>query len=338
MIRHAIQVLMAMLVFCGCAIGRLCAEEPFTSPSKVTNAALVYWQAFALLPELSEDDTELLIQLENDTKPLEKAETLLARSRLALNFTRHVKQDTPCRWELIEEGPSTLLPHLSKARLLARLLVLQAKVDAEARNDAAAVDHLTRALLIARNVDEGVLVQMLVGDAIESLVMDAAEMRLATLDGLSLEQFADALSNLPPRTKFSQAMRYERDVFAEWMRPIMTGDIEEARKKLKQLGVGSNSGDLVTILSGTKKNRMHRFEEFLAAYGKIIDASKLPLAKAEQEFKRLEASFEESANPLVRLLMPAVGRANERHLEIDSRFAKFEIAVRKAAKSAGKGN
>jgi hypothetical protein len=31
--------------------------------------------------------------------------------------------DTPCRWELIQNGTSTLLPHLSKARMLVRLLM-----------------------------------------------------------------------------------------------------------------------------------------------------------------------------------------------------------------------
>ena len=120
MFRRSIQLSFAMLLLCGSATERLCGEEPFTSPAKVTNAALVYWQAFALLPELSQEDTQLLGQIEKGAKPLDEAGSLLARSGLALHLTRCVKPHTPCRWELVEDGPVTLLPHLSKARLLAR--------------------------------------------------------------------------------------------------------------------------------------------------------------------------------------------------------------------------
>ena len=337
MLRHSIRLLTALVVCGGCVSGRLGAEEPFTSPAKVTNAALVYWQAFALLPQLSEDDTKLLSQIEKDAKPLEEAVPFLASSSEALQLTRNVKRDTPCRWELIEDGPNTQLPHLSKARLLARLLVLQAKVDANAGNSAVAVDHLSRAFLIARNVDEGVLVQMLVGGSIESLAIDAAHTLLKSSDGSSLDQFAKALSNLPTRTTFGQAISYERDLNAEWLRPIMTSDIETAREKLKQAGFLDDSFDLAAILSGTKENRTQRFEEMLAAYDQIIKAAKLPRPKAEQEFGRLAESFEESPNPLTRML-EAVFAANKPHAQIDARFTELEMAVREAAKSAGKNN
>ena len=335
MFRRSIQLLFATLLLYGLDTGRLCGEVPFTSPSKVTNAALVYWQAFAMLPELTEEDTRLLSQLEKDARPLVDAGPLLARSSTALNLTQALKPRTPCHWELIEDGPSTLLPHLGKARLLARLLVLQAKMDVESGNTEAAVDHLARALLVARNVDEGVLVQMLRGDSIESLVADTAQSLLPKLGASSRARFAEALSKLPTRTTFARAMSYERDVFAEWMRPIMTVEIEKARTALKRLGNGDDSPELRAILAGTKKERTQRFEEFLAEYGKTIEASKLPLPEASKEFERLEAAMQDSPNPLIRLLMPGVGGAYQKHAEVEARIVKLESAMRDADTSAG---
>lgn len=337
MTKYLLQLLIALVLFGGIC-GRLFAEEPFASPAKVTNAALVYWQAFALLPELSDGDTKLLSHLEKDEQPLNKAEPLLAGSRLALGLIRHVKPDTPCRWELIEDGPSTLLPHLSKARLLARLLILKARIDAKSGDRAMALDQLSQALLLARNVDDGVLVQMLVGDSIESLAVDAAQELLPTLDRRSRDRLSEAIVNLPPRATFGKAIMYERDVFAEWLRPIVSDDNEEAREKLKPMGAINDSADMAAILAETREQRTQWFNELLAAYGDIVKASRLPLPNANQEFIRLEQSFSESPNPLIRLFMPASSRARERHMQIDARLAELQTALQDAAKPEGKSS
>ena len=46
MIRPPLLLLFATSLLCGSATGLLRGEEPFAAPGKVTNAALVYWQAF----------------------------------------------------------------------------------------------------------------------------------------------------------------------------------------------------------------------------------------------------------------------------------------------------
>lgn len=320
-----------LIAFFSLLAGPLCGEEPFAADEGPSNAALVYWQAFAMLPELDTEETQLLAQVESGDKPVAAAKAILSRSGMANSLAKSVTPKTDCRWDLIKSGPGTLLPHLGKARLLARLMVLQARADAAAGNSSAAVDQLTAALLVARNVDEGVLIQMLVGDAIESLTLAAAEPLVAKLDAKALDQFADALSQLPPRTTVAQAIAYERDVFGLWLRPFLTGDAEKARA---MLAGDDNTFDIKGLLGGTKAERTRRFDEFISAYNKMIEASKLPPEKIHAEFERLELATTKSSNPLVRLLMPAVGRANVRHAEVDKSMAKFEKTVKDAANAA----
>ena len=327
--RKQLRTLLPLLVLFSNMAVKTRAEEPFVAPGQITNAALVYWQAFAFLPDLDEDETKLLQQAENDAEQLDKAKPLLSRTGTAINITQHVQPEVPCRWEMIEDGPGTLLPHLGKARLLARLIVLQAKLDVQAGEDAAAADHLASALLVARNVDGGVLVQMLVGDAIESKVIEATEDVMPELDEASLQRLSRSLAKLPARPSLGDAIRYERDIFAEWMRPVMTADADQAREKLKQLGM-SESAEMDAILAGSKKERSERFDEFVVEYGKLIEAGELPLPAAKKEFQRLEAALEKSSNPLVRMLMPAAGRAFERHTEVDRQFAMLQDALRDA--------
>ena len=303
--------------------------QPKMHSEKEENAALVYWQAFALLPELSGEDTKLLTDLEKGSELGVDARSLLTRSKTALSLISHLQPDMPCRWELIENGPSTLLPHLSKARTLARLLVLQARVDAESGKMEAAVDHLTQAFLVARNVDEGVLVQMVVGDAIESLAADVALSLLPKLDASSRDRFAEALSKLPKRTTFTQAMRHERDVFGRGAGKMMSDALE-------QLGKGEDSPAVRAILAGTEKRQAMWLEELLAEYDKVIEASELPLAEANKNFERIEEEVQDSSNPLIQLMMPSLVGTNQKHARVDARIAKLETRLRDAETSAGK--
>ena len=279
---------------------------------EMLNAALVYWQAFALLPELSEEDTKLLTNLEEGSQLGDDATSLLTRGETALNLISRLQPDTPCRWELIEDGPGTLLPHLSKARMLARLLILQARVDAESGEMEAAVDHLMQAFLVARNIDEGALVQMLVGDTIELLAADVAFSLLPRLNASSCGRFAEAFSTLPPRTTFARAMSYERDLFGRGAGRILSDALE-------QLGQAEDSPAVQAILTATKSKQEQWLEELLTEYDKVIEASKLPFAEANKELARLEAGVQGSPNPLIQLLMPSFVATNRRHAKVDAR-------------------
>jgi tRNA A-37 threonylcarbamoyl transferase component Bud32 len=291
---------------------------------KADNAALVYWQAFALLPELSDEESKLLTDLEKGAKPGDEARSLLTRSKTALSLISQIQPDMPCRWELVEDGVNTVLPHLSKARMLARLLVLQAGADAESGKTQAAVDHLTQAFLVARNVDDGVLVQMIVGDSIESRAADAALALLPKLDSSSRERFAAALAKLPPRTTFTQAVRNERDIFGRGAGKLMSDALE-------QLGTEKDSPAVRAVLAGTEEKQAILVEELLAEYDKVIEASTLPLPEADKELARLEEEVQDSSNPLIQLMMPALVGTNQKHAIVDARIAELKTKLGVAA-------
>jgi hypothetical protein len=212
--------------------------------------------------------------------------------------------------------------------MLARLLILQARMDAESGKTEAAVDHLTQAFLVARNVDEGVLVQMLVGDAIESLAADVAQSLLPKLGASSRGRFAEALSKLPIRTTFARAMIYERELFGRGAGRMLSDALE-------QLGKGEDSPTVQAILTATKRKQERWLEELLAEYDKITEASKLPLTKANKELARLEAEVQDSPNPLIQLLIPSLVGTNQKHAKVDARIAELETRLRDAETSAG---
>ena len=311
----------------------LCGQEPYAQPDKIDNAALVYWQAFAVLPEFSDEEAALLSRREQGEPLPAEASVLLKKSESALQVIRPLGPNTPCRWEIIVDGPATLLPHLSKARQLARLLILEARSKAES-DPPAAIAPLTAALLLGRNVDEGVLIQLLVGEAIEGQVLDVAEPLLEKLDPVSAAQLGKSFGKLPPRAQMDEAIRYEREVFGEWLEPIFTGDPAAALLKLRAMGTGNDLGEMVRLtamLSQSKEERQKAFDQFLAQYDKMAAACRLPREESAQALKKIEEEIKASPNTLISMLMPALGKAEERHWQTVERYTRFQDSLEKAA-------
>lgn len=324
------QKLIRSCLACLVMASPLCADEPFTSGAELSNAALVYWQAFSFLPRLDADQRTLLDEIEAGRKPVSAAKPLIESSSIALNFISIVPAKTECRWELIESGPGTLLPHLAKARLSARLMIQKARLAAAAGNNPAAFQCVASTILLARNVDEGVLVQLLVGDTLEALAIDQATALIPSAHRSTLEKFSRDLAEFPPRTTIAQAMTYERDLFGGWIKELMDGNRESARTTLKNLGNDLQADDLDAIVAGTQSDRRKRVKQFIEEYNRIISAAKQPAGKTLLEIEQMEQSLQESSNPLIRTLMPTFSRAMMRHAKIDQRLADLEEELKEA--------
>lgn len=323
--------LLVLALLAGSVAAPVCGEEPFVKPGKVDNAALVYWQAFAFLPDLSQDEMELLKQVESGQATVASVEPILAKSSESLKLVQNVGPSTACRWGTIQNGPETLLPHLSKARLLARLLIAQAITDVNNKRFSTAVERLLQAFLIARNVDEGALVQMLVGDSIDTLVVKSATPLIGKLDKASLNRLHTSLQHLAPRITLAKSMEYERDLFALWMKDVVLADKNRARISLKPLGLQAK--DVDALLAGNLQERTALYEEFLGEYNRVIAAASRPVAEAQQKLSQLEASYQKSSNPFILLLMSSVDRAGQSHSKASQRFSTFAKAVRELAET-----
>ena len=107
------------------------AQAPAAEHDLAANAALKYWQAFDLLPTPDEGREKLLEEW--DKAPLDAAALKrLAASEKSLMYLHRGAKLRRCDWSLdYEDGPDLLLPHLAKARTLARLAALHARHEFE---------------------------------------------------------------------------------------------------------------------------------------------------------------------------------------------------------------
>ncbi|QDU96116.1 hypothetical protein [Lignipirellula cremea] len=321
-------VLVALAITSGLRL--LQAEQPFAPDNRPTNAALVYWTAFAMLPELSDEESDLLPNWGTGEMRLKELASLRSQSRTSLQLAGHAEPTMDCQWQLIDSGPATLLPHISKARLLGMLFLLQAEADVAAGKNKAAIEHLASAWLLARNIDEGALIQLLVGHALEAQVLNIAEPLLPTLNAQERAQFKAAFEALPAPVEYATAIGYEQRMFGEWLRPLLTGEPQEAVARFKEISGQVDPLMLLGIFAGSKEVRLQRFNDFIGEYDKVAKASQLPPEEAKAEMKRLEEALPKSKNALARVMMPAFARSFTNHLELQARIARFKKALQDA--------
>ena len=103
------------------------AETPGGNVAPPDNAALQYWQAFALLPTLDQDQKRILEDW--NTVPLDDAvRKLLASSRSTLMYAHRAAKLRRCDWGLdYRDGISLHLPHLARISVPQRLPLLEGR-------------------------------------------------------------------------------------------------------------------------------------------------------------------------------------------------------------------
>src|SRR5215212_180508 len=122
------RTMLALVLLSVTGLGAMAKNQTKSElPPVSDNAALQYWQAFAMLPALDAKQEKLL---ENWSEaPLDGAVSkLLDQSHPSLMFLHRAAKLKRCDWGFdYRDGISMLLPHLTKARVLSRLAGLDAR-------------------------------------------------------------------------------------------------------------------------------------------------------------------------------------------------------------------
>src|ERR1039458_3766284 len=138
------------------------------------NPALLYYQAFLVVPELisNADEEYSWSKAGREQKLPERFGKIVVGYDKEFKLVREAaQQKVPCDWGIdMSPGPATLLPHLAPAKRIAQAAQLRAMWDLQHGNQIGARDDLLAAFVLARNASrDGTLIGALVQIAIEAL-------------------------------------------------------------------------------------------------------------------------------------------------------------------------
>ena len=194
------------------------APTPDVGHDLAANAALQYWQAFALMPALDKDQEKLLQDW--NKVPLDAAALkLIAASEESRRYLLRGAKLRGCDWGLdYEDGIGLLLPHLNKARELARLAALHARRELEQGHVEAAAEDATAILALARHVgSEPIVISILVRYSIEAIAVDVLAAYLPEMQALA-PGIVSTYEALPPGATLQRAyLTMEKELTLRWL-------------------------------------------------------------------------------------------------------------------------
>jgi hypothetical protein len=294
------------------------------------NAALRYWQAFAIFPKLDEREQKLLAEPSAGADAAKLAES----GENALLYLHRGAAIGPCDWGLHrEDGPYLLLPHLAKGRDLARLAALRARLDFAAGNNARAVDTAADAIVMGRHLstDLTAIVSYLVQLAGERTAIDALASNLAGVDAETLKRLEARLAALPPGGSLEACMVVERESFLDWavtrLRQMKDQDLWK-EKVLTPMSSPESANDVEAIIAaagGTREGMIRQFEELRPYYQELETILRLPRDQFRSKFSEVQRRAE--GNPVARAVLPSMEKVYDRDAAGRTRLTMLKAAV-----------
>lgn len=336
------------------AVAAAAEPAPGKTRADIPNAAVVHWQAFAVMPpplgeplKVKYDDA-----VAHPAAPVAaELEPVVDSFRLSLQELHRAAAVTPCDWNLdYDAGAECLLPHLERARTLSKAGLLRARLRfAEGEADEAVADVLA-VLKLARDCGASpVLVSLLVDAAIEKSAAEVLAANLGRLSADQLDRLAEALAGLPPAPVVADCLRHEGRMFGDWMARFIDAEAAKANdpraggRILEGLFAGVNSGP-----EAEQARRKRLLASFSVAdvreslrllrqdYATIAAIAAEPPARRRERFAEFEkavgtnaaaATREQELRILSALTLPALTKSCERGDEADVLRALLAAAI-----------
>jgi hypothetical protein len=274
--------------------GQAPAQGPDAPPKPTKNAALKYWQAFVLVPRLSEAQVKVLYEEGNLKDP--EVPKLLDACKDALHCLHLGARLPQCDWGLnYEEGPGSLMPHISKARELINLAVLRACYRCEQGKYQEAVDDALDGLALARHIGtDGLLISLIVQYAVEVRVQTEFAVYLPRLDAAALQKLAAGLDALPPGGTLRKGLKSEKEIAYQWLVGRLKDQPGRALVDIEQAAVAA---------AGGPKGALKQLEELEPVYDEMARL----LACRYEEFpaKFAELRGKTAGNAFAKMILPA---------------------------------
>jgi hypothetical protein len=296
-------------------------------PPVSDNAALQYWQAFATMPVLDAEQEKLLQDWA--TVPLDASvNKLLDESQTSLMFLHRGAQLRDCDWGLdYRDGAKMHLPHLIRARTLARLAALDARRAFEAKQFDRAHDDAVGMVTLARHVGKDyTLVSMLVCFAIEGMTVDLAAPYLPEVHA-SYEDVVKSSKLLPPSPPLYQAVRCEQRIAYTILNQLVEAEHRRPgswREEWRAILGGETADPLQDAVRFNDVAKM--MEEFQATYDELAELMALPPAEFDARYPEFAKRARETSSAS-QLMLPAMEKTVTAQRRTEARMAMLLAAI-----------
>lgn len=313
------------------------AELPeWAQPIPTTdNAALYYWQAFALLPRWTKAQQAIVDQPEAAPLDSDDAKEAFAASHPAMQAVHRAGALLRCEWGTNwDAGPTIEQPHIARARELARLARFRVMFqEAQGQLDRAVDDGLAICRM-ARHMTRSGNIDGLIGGANDAVGTYTLALLVPRLSPDQLRGLARRHAALPKAGALRDVVVFEKRLSAGWFtRMVSAGRTAEVIAALNSPLFAADK-DAVSRLQEEMRSRPEALAERLKRTAADFDAAAEMIDLAPDEFDKRwqELALRASADTpsLTLLVLPGLEqlRANWRRIQVRHAMLQAGIAYR----------
>jgi hypothetical protein len=303
------------------------AQERFALPPLSDNAALQYYQAFVTIPAMSAEQEKLLEQW--DTAQLGVGTSkLLDQCQTSFTFLHRAGQRPACDWGLdYDEGISLHLPHLAKARTLARLAMLDVRRSLAAGQVDAAGSRVGDVLALGRRVGgDYTLVSVLVCYAMQNMVVDTMAPHIPEM-GVPYADAVKAFGSLPPSPQLVHSVMCEKRLAASIIRQLKEAESNRPGG-WKEVWLAMASPEMPSVLKSVDSldEVIKMAEDFQGVYDELALLVALPPKEFDSKYPEFSKRAQ-AASPIAELLLPAMDKVIATQRRSEARLAMLMAAI-----------
>ncbi len=324
------QLLMTGAMFLPAALAT--AQQPAGQSELGPNAALQYWQAFAQMPALDEEQQKILDEWSTVSLKDPAVEKLATEAHKSMMYLHRAARLERCDWGLdYDDGISLLLLHLPKARDLARLTALHARYEMERGNSKALHDDAFAMMALARHVArDPIMICVLVRFLIEDMVVDLTAPYVPQLDAKYAESKA-MLESLPQSSRVLDTFDMERKYFLGWIVRKMKEEEKRdpgAGLKLWNNLLGAEGPDALKKIQSVDQ-AIKLTEDVVPVYDELAKLVALPHAEFEArypDFKQQNLKPDTAAAFLIPQIDSLLAKERRSHARVAMLMAAIAVA------------
>lgn len=297
------------------------------------NAAVLYYKAFLILQEPSEDVKKMMADLrDGKIKPNDEIRQYLQDNRHVIEFVETAAQVRDCDWGYdISKGFDVLLPELSKIRMTAFLLTADAQTLAEEGDYKTALSKYLTIHRMARHVGDRLLISYLVGTSLNALANKRIGEILSGMpdDIETLTWLKNQVYDITSRSNtLKGAMSSEREIALQQLHKENIGTILES---LGEVHDGMSRESIEKVLNGDEELFRASREYYSNYVTSVLAALDLPYPQSHKQLEQLsEKAEKQSADDPAAILFAAFWPAATRICTLDVKARTHSNALKAA--------
>lgn len=300
-------------------------------PPDPDNAALLYYQGFLTLAQLSNEARDRIGDVaRGETAPDDQVRKDIRKCSGAIEFAKAASEVPTCHWGVrYSEGFEALLPQMAQMRFLAFVLIADARIHATDGDHRAALERCLMTGTFARHIGDDTLVAYLVSIGVRGLeykcikdIIGQAADNVELLQWFKTELAASGNIIVSPVRPVKIEIQFALDL-------LQMKNLKEYARIITSSGVEITQEDLEKANEKTIKRARQIYSDYATSALTILGSPMLPYDQAHKQLKELMGRFDSNdpASMAARGLAPAVDKILSQKTAIETRANAIWVAT-----------